>query len=67
MSKGFTHTEYKRSMRRRQAQKAIGVKPPDEPNYDVECDNCSCTPTVGSTGLCGPCCFGEADTVDGNW
>lgn len=67
MSKGYSHSEYKRSMRRRQAQKAIGITPPDAPNYDVECENCSCTPTVGSTGLCGPCCFGAAEALDGNW
>lgn len=33
-------------------------------NYDVECENCSQVPTVGDTGLCGPCCFGEADCID---
>lgn len=38
-----------------------------EPNYDVECMVCGETPTVDDTELCGPCCFGEADTADGNW
>lgn len=42
----------------------------DEPgrkNYDVACEVCGQVPTVGDTGLCGPCCFGEADTMGGNW
>lgn len=32
-----------------------------------ECDNCGAVPTVYPTGLCGPCCFGEANTAGGNW
>jgi len=39
----------------------------DAPNWEVECETCGQKPTVGSTGLCGPCCFGEADTAGGNW
>jgi NMD protein affecting ribosome stability and mRNA decay len=31
------------------------------------CCVCGATPTVGSTDLCGPCCFGEAETIGGNW
>lgn len=31
------------------------------------CDNCGEKPTVHPTGLCGPCCFGEASTINGNW
>ncbi len=41
--------------------------PKVEANWNVPCMNCEDTPTVGQTGLCGPCCFGEADTVNGNW
>ena len=52
---------------RRATQRAIGIEPTDTPNYDDECENCGQLPTVGSTGLCGPCCFGEADTIGGNW
>jgi len=37
------------------------------PDWNDECVNCGETPTVHPTGLCGPCCFGEADTVGGNW
>lgn len=36
-------------------------------NYKVACCVCGQKPTVRDTGLCGPCCFGEADTIGGNW
>jgi hypothetical protein len=36
-------------------------------NYDAKCINCDAKPTVGDTELCGPCCFGEAETANGNW
>ena len=38
-----------------------------EPNWKVRCQICGQKPTVGNTHLCGPCCFGEADTAGGNW
>jgi len=32
------------------------------------CESCGTeTFLVGEVGLCGPCCFGEADTINGNW
>jgi len=37
------------------------------PDYSSPCENCGQTPVVPSLGLCGPCAFGEADTVNGNW
>lgn len=36
-------------------------------NTDVPCQNCGESPTVHPTDLCGPCCFGEAETFGGNW
>jgi len=36
-------------------------------NTDTDCMICGQNPTVGNTDLCGPCCFGEADTAGGNW
>lgn len=36
-------------------------------NWNVPCENCGELPTVHPTGLCGPCCFGEAETYGGNW
>jgi hypothetical protein len=38
-----------------------------EPDWNHECEVCGQTPVVPLTGLCGPCTFGEADTVGGNW
>jgi len=38
-----------------------------EPDWDHECEVCGQTPVVPVTGLCGPCTFGEADTIGGNW
>lgn len=36
-------------------------------DWNHECDNCGAVPTVFPTGLCGPCCWGEAETAGGNW
>lgn len=36
-------------------------------DYVVPCQNCGELPTVHPTDLCGPCCFGEAETFGGNW
>ena len=36
-------------------------------DWRKECENCGETPTVHPTSLCGPCCFGEAETAGGNW
>lgn len=38
-----------------------------EPDWEGECEACGAKPTVSITGLCGPCSFGEADTLNGNW
>lgn len=44
-----------------------------KPNYDVKCCVCGATPIVTvvrngkvihTTGMCGPCSWGEASTVD---
>ena len=33
-----------------------------------ECESCNeKTVLVQEVGLCGPCCFGEAETYNGNW
>lgn len=36
-------------------------------DWDHACSVCGEVPTVHPTGLCGPCCFGQADTAGGNW
>lgn len=44
-----------------------------EPDYGSPCENCGVTPTVMAmkdgkvfhhTGMCGPCTWGEAETID---
>jgi hypothetical protein len=37
------------------------------PDWTRTCSNCGARPIVPVTGLCGPCTFGEADTIGGNW
>lgn len=37
------------------------------PSWTRECEVCGQTPVVPTTGLCGPCTWGEADTVAGGW
>lgn len=37
------------------------------PDWRDECVNCSEIPVVPISGLCGPCHFGEADTMQGDW
>ena len=36
-------------------------------DWTTPCCVCGEKPTVHPTELCGPCCFGEADTYGGNW
>lgn len=38
-----------------------------KPNWSGTCENCGASPIVPLTGMCGPCTFGEAGTVGGNW
>ncbi len=37
------------------------------PDWTRGCDVCGQKPIVPATGMCGPCTFGEADTIGGNW
>lgn len=36
-------------------------------DWHGECAVCGSSPLVDGTDLCGPCCFGEAETAGGNW
>lgn len=36
-------------------------------DYKHACTVCGAKPTVHPTDLCGPCCFGEAETIGGHW
>lgn len=38
-----------------------------EPDWEGECEVCGESPIVPITGMCGPCTWGEADTIGGNW
>lgn len=38
-----------------------------DPDYSFKCEACEAVPVFPPTGMCGPCTFGEADTLDGNW
>ncbi len=37
------------------------------PDWEGTCEICGDSPIVPVTGMCGPCTFGEADTMNGNW
>ena len=57
--------------KRKQPDPEIEVLPDDdamlEPDWSGECEACGSAPILPLTGMCGPCAFGEADTVGGNW
>lgn len=38
-----------------------------DPDWEHECIVCEMSPIVPITGMCGPCTFGEAETINGNW
>lgn len=35
--------------------------------WNCKCTSCDATPVVRFSGLCGPCTFGEVDTLNGEW
>lgn len=37
------------------------------PDWSKKCEVCGASPILPLTGMCGPCTFGEAETIDGNW
>ena len=40
----------------------------EDGKYFGKCEACGMeTVLVEEVGLCGPCCFGEAETINGNW
>ena len=49
--------------------KAIDLEKAKEPGKTYgRCESCdNKTVLVKEVMLCGPCCFGEADTANGNW
>lgn len=58
------------SQKKHKARRTIQVRPKlkdGDKDWHTRCQNCDATPTVHPFQLCGPCCFGEADTAGGNW
>ena len=47
-------------------KKKGGLQNGDE-DWNASCSVCGQKPVVYPTELCGPCCFGEAETAGGNW
>lgn len=39
----------------------------NEPDWSRTCKVCEARPVVPSTGMCGPCTFGDSETAGGNW
>ena len=63
LNSGMTEKELRAKL------KVIDLKKSKEPGkrYGV-CGGCeNKTVLVAKVGLCGPCCFGEADTANGEW
>lgn len=38
-----------------------------KPDWKGICENCGASPIVPVTGMCGPCTWGDSDTINGNW
>lgn len=57
-----------KELERQQRVYAKQIAAQDDTKSFGECDSCGFeTVLVKDVGLCGPCCFGEADTINGNW
>lgn len=59
-----------RRRKRAKATVSIGGSSSDPrvaPDWSKTCEVCGGTPILPSTGLCGPCTFGDASTANGNW
>jgi hypothetical protein len=55
--------------KRKPREKAASSKDEEDftPDWTQDCEVCGARPVVPQTGMCGPCTFGEAETVGGNW
>jgi len=51
----------------RAREQRIAALEDGDKDWETPCQNCEQVPTVHPLELCGPCCFGEADTAGGNW
>lgn len=67
--KGPTRHQQSRNFHSRKAElkeSSTSLQDGDK-DWNKPCSNCGEFPTVFPTGLCGPCCWGEAETFGGNW
>lgn len=58
-------TKYGKRTRRKRHKKDLSESA--IPDWTGQCEICGESPIVPQTGMCGPCTFGEADTLGGNW
>lgn len=65
--KGVKKGELKVVAARTRAGKSVFRMKEGDKDYESSCESCGAKPTVFPTNLCGPCCFGDASTVGGNW
>jgi len=54
---------YKKAMVKKIRQTEIMA----EKDWKTKCIVCGQVPTMRATEMCGPCTFGEAETIGGNW
>lgn len=55
-------------MQREYCLKIVADAEPDDNKSFGECESCGQeTVLVSDVGMCGPCTFGEANTLNGNW
>jgi hypothetical protein len=47
--------------------RASTIDPDVRADWSGACIVCGESPVLPATGMCGPCTFGEADTIDGDW
>lgn len=57
----------KNKQKRKSIKKKAERTPNMEPDWEGTCEVCGASPIVPETGMCGPCSFGEADTINGDW
>lgn len=72
MSRKRKHRRFQTEPRAVDGQGHVDPRPPLDPNshtprWDYKCEVCGQSPVHPLTGMCGPCTFGEADTMGGNW
>ena len=66
MPKTEAQKEKRRRYRRNKKKRDEAPTEDFEPDWTGKCEVCGASPIVPATGMCGPCTFGEAETVNGN-